>query len=80
MRRGRSLAAPLQKMNRTIQLSFVAVCLSFGTAGCGAADGVDENLGSESEAVLVGNVGLGSFRDGKWYFDTSSDGVFGAGD
>jgi hypothetical protein len=62
-------------MNTTIQTSLVAACLLVGAAGCGAAEDVDENLGSQSEA-LVGNVSLGSYYDGKFYLDHNNDGVF----
>jgi hypothetical protein len=65
-------------MNTTIQASLVVGCLLIGAAGCGPAEELDESLGSQSEE-LVGNINLGSYRDGQWYLDTG-DGVFGPSD
>lgn len=53
----------------------MVVCFLANAIGCGAPEDVDENLGSESEA-LVGNVAIGSYFNGKFYLDANNDGVF----
>lgn len=66
-------------MNTTIG-AVMAACLFVGATGCGAADGYyEESVAAESQA-LVGNVSIGSFNNGKWYYDTNNDGIFNGSD